>query len=242
MSSTIQNIPSTWGKDSISEFIETAQHNTIATFVNLPHEYENLKNINDIYWKVIDNLLNTPEWFASFFLLKAHSSYLGGVRLSVSGQCAETYMLLRGCLEAALYGLYLSRNEKSQEVWLRRHDDEKSLKRVREEFAIGKLLRFLESVDTKIHKTAKLLYERTIDFGAHPNELALTSLLRKSEDKDNIKFDLQYLSKYTPSFHLTMKTTVQVGLCALYIFGNIYRERFMILGIDKELDKLKTGL
>jgi hypothetical protein len=235
-------VPPDWGKDSLSEFIETAQHNTIATFVNLPNQYKLLENIHDVYKYITDNLINTPEWFASFFLLRSDSAYLGGVRLAISGQCAETYMVLRGCIEAALYGLYLSRNEASRETWLNRRNDEESLKRVKNEFQIGKLFVFLKSVDPLIHQTAVRLYDLTIDYGAHPNELALTSLLRKTEEKDAVKFDLNYLCGDCPAFRLAMKTAAEVGLCSLYIFKNVYRERFSILGIDEKLDMLKTGL
>ena len=192
--------------------------------------------------KCYDNLINTPEFLAAFFLLRSHSAYLGGVRLAISGQIAETYMVLRGCLEAAIYGVYLSRHKESQEVWLRRHDDEKSLKRVKEEFKIGKLLKFLESVDQRTYQIANLLYARTIDYGAHPNELALTSLISKIEENDKIQYNLPYLSKHTPAFKLSKKTTVQVGICALDIFQNVFSDRYKILGIDQELNKLKVRL
>lgn len=242
MTITKNNTPPNWGNDSISEFIETARHNTFATFVNLHNQYLRAKNINDVYKKLIDNLINTPEFLAAFFLLRSHSAYLGGVRLAISGQIAETYMVLRGCLEAAIYGVYLSRHKESQEVWLRRHDDEKSLKRVKEEFKIGKLLKFLESVDQRTYQIANLLYARTIDYGAHPNELALTSLISKIEENDKIQYNLPYLSKHTPAFKLSMKTTVQVGICALDIFQNVFSDRYKILGIDQELNKLKVRL
>lgn len=242
MAMPIADIPPDWGEDALSEFIETARHNTFATFVNLPQKYSVLKNIHDLYKYAIDNLINTPEWFAAFFLLRAHSAYLGGVRLAISGQCAETYMVLRGCIEAAIYGLYLSRNKNSHETWLNRHNNEESLKRVKKEFKSVNLFNFLKTVDPKIFKTATLLYERTIDYGAHPNELALTSLLKKTEEGDMVNFKLNYLSGYTPAFHLTLKTTAQVGLCSLYIFKNVYSDRFKILGISQKLDELKAGL
>jgi len=242
MAIPITDIPPDWGKDALSEFIETARHNTFATFINLPREYNILKNLHELYKYAIDNLINTTEWFAAFFLLRAHSAYLGGVRLALSGQCAETYMVLRGCIEAAIYGLYLSRNKNSQETWLNRNNNEESLKRVKKEFKIINLFNLLKVVDLKIYKTTTLLYERTIDYGAHPNELALTSLLKKIEEKDMIKFNLDYLSGYNPAFHLSLKTTAQVGICSLYIFKNVYSDRFKILGISEKLDKLSVGL
>lgn len=231
--------PAKWGEDSISQFINIAQNNTFATFERLQNNYHILRQINDIYKLAIENLHRTHNWFANFFILKAHSAYLGSVRLAVSGQCAEAYMVLRGCLESAIYGLYLSRHKASHEVWLNRHNDEESLKLVKNEFKIANLLNELKTVDSKTYEVTKLLYDRTIDYGAHPNELALTSLLKKTEDENNIKFDLNYLVGNTPALQLVMKTTAQVGICALLIFKNIYKERFDILGISEKLSRFK---
>ncbi len=235
-------IPPNWGNDPLSEFIETARHNTIATFANCPNEYNILKDIHELFRYTTDNLINTPEWFASFFLLKSHAAYLGGVRFALSGQCSETYVVLRNCLESALYGLYMSLHKESHETWLNRRVNEESLKRVKDEFKIVNLFAALKSADPKIYDAAKILYDRTIDYGAHPNELALTSLLKKTEDGDMVKFNLNYLSGDTPAFRLALKSTAQCGACSLLIFKNVYSERFRLLGIDRKLDKLKVAL
>lgn len=235
-------VPPSWGKDSLSEFMDIARNNSFATFANCPAQYKILTAIDGVYRHAIDNLINTPEWFAAFFLLKSHSAYLGAAAFSIAGQCAESYMVLRGCIEAALWGLYLSRHKDSRETWLQKHNDENSLKRVKAEFKIVNLFAELKMADSAMHKAAKTLYDRTIDYGAHPNEAALTSLLNKTEEGNTIKFNLSYLSGDTPAFRLALKTTAQVGVCSLLIFKNIYSERFAILGIDKTLDKLKDGL
>ena len=109
-----KHIPPKWGEDPLSEFIDMARHNTFATYANCPEQYSILKKIHDIYKLVIDNLHKTHDPFANFFILKAHSAYLGAVRFAISGQCAEAYMVLRGCLESAIYGLYLSQNKESR--------------------------------------------------------------------------------------------------------------------------------
>jgi len=236
------SLPPNWGKDPLSEFLDAARHNTIATFVNCSDEYNTLKNIHEIFSYAKDNLNHTPEWFTNFFFLKSHSAYLGGVRFSISGQCSEAYMVLRGCIESALYGLYLSRNKNSHETWLNRHISEKSLKLVKDEFKIVNLFAVLKTADLETHNAAKILYDRTIDFGAHPNELALTSLLRKKEEGDSVQFDLLYLSGDTPAFRLALKTTAQIGLCALLIFKNVYSERFSLVGLDRKLADLKIEL
>jgi hypothetical protein len=231
--------PPNWGKDSLSEFIDNARNNTMATFVRCPNEYNTLKDIHDIFRYAIDNLISTPEWFADFFLLKSHAAYLGGVRFSISGQCSETYVVLRSCIESALYGLYMSRNNDGFKTWLNRHDSKESLKRVKNEFKMVNLFATLKATDFQIHDAAKALYDRAIDFGGHPNERALTSLLNKTNVNGGVKFELNYLSGDTPAFRFAVKTTAQCGLCSLLIFKNVYKERFSILGIDGKLDKLK---
>jgi len=234
--------PPNWASDSLSEFIETAHQNIFATFVNFKPAFTRLQKIDEAFRKAIDYLHNTREWFVVFFILKAHSAYLGGARLSTSGQTREAFMVLRGCLEAALYGFYFHRNPKKVEMWMRRHDSEKSKKAVRNEFVIGKMLALLENEAPKAGKIMRELYERTIDYGAHPNEMGLTSNLRKSSQGSAIRFDLNYLAGDTISTRLCLKTNAQVGFCALIVFKEVFRERFDIMGLTDEITKLGRGL
>ncbi|MDX9745885.1 MAG: hypothetical protein RBU31_05045 [Syntrophales bacterium] len=118
-----KKIPPGWGQDSLSEFIENAWHNTFATFHNVKDWYSILKDIHLVFDAITHNIDRTPDWFASFFLFRSHSAYLGSVRLALSGQTPETYIVLRGCLGNALYGFYVSRNAESREIWLRRRDE-----------------------------------------------------------------------------------------------------------------------
>src|SRR5712691_11655393 len=92
-------VPADWGQDALSEFIETARQNTLATFANLRPQYNRLREIHLLYHDLVNNLHNTPDWFSAFFVMRAHASYLGSVRLALSGQVPETYIVLRGCLE-----------------------------------------------------------------------------------------------------------------------------------------------
>lgn len=234
--------PPNWGEDSLSEFIKVAYENSFASFVKLKPQYKRLKGIDRMYRVLVDNLHNTQEWFAGFFVLRTHSSFLGGARLTLSGQIAEAFMVMRGCLENALYGLYLSRHPDSRETWLRRHENEEVYKKVRNEFRIRRLLDFLEEVDIDIYQVTNTLYERTIDFGAHPNERALSSSLRITEEQQSVRFDLNYLTGNSTELHHALKTNAQVGVCALEILRNVYTERYNILGITDTLQTLKNGL
>ncbi len=231
--------PPGWGNDRLSEFIETARHNTFATFHNLKTQYNLLKDVNQLFWGIVDNLLNTPDWFPAFFLLRSHSSYLGAVRLCLSGQVPETFLVLRSCLENALYGLYINRNPQSAEIWLSRHDNKKNYNKCRNEFKSAKVLQCLQLNDPRTHSITEPLYQRTIDYGAHPNEKALFSAFRQTKEKASVQFDVIYLTGHTLPLHFCLKTCAQVGICSLDIFRNIFRERFDILGISEILLEVK---
>src|SRR3972149_11921583 len=117
--------PAGWGGDEVTAFIDNARLNSFATYANLRPEYGAVAEIDVVFRKLVGNLLNTRDWFAAFFLLRAHSAFLAGAHLAMSGQAAETHAPLRLCLENALYGLYLARNPGSRGNWLRRpHSDQ----------------------------------------------------------------------------------------------------------------------
>jgi len=219
-------IPPQWGEDPLSQFIKDAWHNTHASFANLKPEFTRLKEIHSTFQKIIDNLLNTPEWFVGFFLMRAHSAYLAGARLSLSGQVTEAYMVLRGCLENSLYGLHISSNPNTREIWLCRHDDEDSKRKCKNEFTAGNVFKTLESRDIITHRIAKELYETTIDYGAHPNERGLFSMMRKTQDEHKIDFMVDYLTGDSMPLRLGMKMTARVGVCSLFIFQLVFKERF----------------
>jgi hypothetical protein len=233
-----QELPPDWGQDPITDFIEKAHHNTLASYANLKTEYNLLVKIDKLFRDIVNNLTNTREFVPSFFLLRSHSSFLGAVRLGLSGQIPETYMVLRGTLENALYGLYISQNPANADTWLSRHDDKKSKQKTRDIFSYGKVIGLLKSIDVKSYTVTSLLYDRCIDYGAHPNERSVTSVMNLLKNDEVLHYEVAYLGENTPAFLLALKTSAQVGVCALNIFQNVFKERFDNLGISAEIDKL----
>ena len=128
--------PANWAYDEISKFFNTDRGNEFATFANIKGEIQHLIHIDALYRKVINGLNYSKDWFASFFVLRAHSNYLAACRMCWSGQIPECYALLRSCLENALYGIYLANDPDSRETWFRRHDSDKHKKKVRNEFMV----------------------------------------------------------------------------------------------------------
>ena len=100
----------------------------------------------------------------------------------------------------------------------------------------------LENTDATNYKVAQILYDRTIDFGAHPNEMASTSSLTITEENGAIKLQQIYLTGGNIQQRHAMKTASQVGVCSLFILREIFKDRFNILGLTARLDKLKSVL
>jgi hypothetical protein len=225
--------------------MEQAQHNTLAFFANRKPEFTLLTAVDDAFGKITENLLNINPLMPAFFLFRSRASYLGAVRLALSGQVPETYMVLRGCLENSLYGLHIFRVPDAYEIWLKRHNDEKSLKQCGSEFQYANVLKSLKAENMGLGEIVGRLYKATIDYGGHPNEASLTSIIRKREDKSNITFIIPYLIDYRinpDAFDLGLKRSVEIGVSSLLIFKLIYRERFDLLGISDNLEKLRKVL
>jgi hypothetical protein len=184
----------------------------------------------------------TADFIASFFLVRSHSAYLAGVRLALSGQVPEAYMVLRGSIESALYGFYVARKPSVCEVWLRRDEDDAAKKKVIREFKVSNLFQVLELEDNKLKEIARLLYERTIDYGGHPNQQALLSVMKQQSKEAVTTFQSAYMIGNEPALKLCLKSCAQIGTCALSIMYLVFRERFDLLGASHELENLKKGL
>lgn len=234
--------PANWSRDEISNLFDVARSNEYATFANFKGEIKRLIDLDTSYRKVIEGLNHSKEWFAGFFVLRAHSNFLAACRMGWSGQIPECYAMLRSCLENALYGLYLARNPKSRETWLRRHDSDAHKKKVKDEFKIRTMLDLAKSIDRKEGEVAELLYERTIGYGAHPNERALMQMLQINEKAEHVEFKMVYLEGDSNQLRLALKTIAQVGVCTLSLFRPVYKERFDILGVTGAIDHIKKGL
>jgi hypothetical protein len=221
---------------------DNARGNEFATYANIKGEIQRLIDIDALYRKVVDGLNHSKDWFAGFFVLRAHSNYLAACRMSWSGQIPECYALLRSCLENALYGIYLAKNPDSRETWLRRHDSDQHKRKVRNEFKIRTMLDFAKEIAKNEGEVAKILYERTIDYGAHPNERALMQTLQLNKRDKHVEFRVVYLEGDSVQLRLALKTTAQVGVCTISLFRPVYKERFDILGVTDVIEHIKKGL
>lgn len=233
-----KEIPEGWGKDTLSAFIELANRNRFGAFVHYKDWFTRLQEIDATFNKFCGNMLNIPVFYEPFLFVRSHSSYRAAIRLATSGQMPEAFSLLRGCLEYALYGFYLNKFPSEIQTWAGRDDSEAGKKKARKELTFGKMLSELDKSSAATGKAARHLYEITIDTGAHPNRKTITLAMKHWETDEHVVFDLSQLNNDPMMFIMALKTCAQVGICSLKMFKLVFPERFDLLGIPDDIEKL----
>src|SRR5687767_4639291 len=131
--------PPGWADDSLTAYFDHARRNSFASFVQAGDQYHRLAQIAEAFDLVRNNLHDPPDTNAPLFFFKTHASFMQAAYLAMTGSAAESFMVMRGCIESALYGLYINRHPASMAVWSARHDGEGERRRVRSEFTIANM-------------------------------------------------------------------------------------------------------
>ncbi|MEO2219451.1 hypothetical protein ABGV49_20555 [Chromobacterium vaccinii] len=234
--------PNGWADDELTKFLDIIHWNNWATFSNNSAEFQLLQRVDHAFHTIANNL-NRPETILEpMLLLRSHSAYRAACGLVMGGQAVDVFPSLRSVLEYALYALHIRRNSGYGEVWMRRHESAESMMACRRKFGTKKVMDTLAAADQSLHEKIRTLYERTVDYGAHPNERALTSSMQMRAGGDDVEFLHLYVVDDGPALAHATKTGAQVGLGALLIFRMMFKERFDILEITPKLDELKKQL
>ena len=242
MGAQSREFPENWAQDELTKFIDQANCNVVATYDKDENEYPVVSSIDEIFLTIVRALLNPQAIVEAIILMRSHAAYRAAAWLAMAGMNPEVFVQARSCLEYSLYALHMNQNPGLDEVWLRRHDNEATLKKSKNEFRFGQVIDDLEAEDPQNAEVARILYERSIDFGAHPNERSITANLLMEKGSDGIKIQQTTLGGGTVQQRHSLKTTAQVGLCSLYIFRLIFRERFDILGVTERMDHHRNVL
>ncbi|WP_152046747.1 hypothetical protein [Aureimonas psammosilenae] len=222
----------------MTEYLEEYRGNQFATFANKREAVSHLITIDGLFLRLLEGAVNLRPHIPAFFLLRSHAAYRAAVGAVMGGQVYEAQAMLRLCLEHGSYSLYLGNNAERWSRWMARQDGEAQRKTVKAEFSYGKILRHVTNEAPKLAKILSELYERVIDLGAHPNEqgFSLNSVIR--EEGGNTHFDTIFLHGDGLALNAGLRLSAQVGLWPLHVGQLIYRERYELLGLREELQKL----
>lgn len=178
-----------WGKDCLSETFDSVFCNIGKSFIDLKAHFQILTEAKNALADVTKLCEYKDE--AGMIVLSLTGRVMGcfvcACQLALSGQLSETYVLMRACLENALYAFYINESPDYAKVWSNRHKSEDSKKACRDLFSVGKIFRCLEQKSKIIKDNISKSYEEAIDWGAHPNERSVFPNLVPKETGDGFR-------------------------------------------------------
>jgi len=203
---------------SLEEYLDGTTGNARSTLQNHPKHVAVLRRINETFDHVLGYLTSNPDSVVIFTAM-AHSDFLAATRLALSGELPASFAVSRACIEDALYAFFLFRNPQLKKVWAARHESEEAKKRVRKEFTVIRMKETLITYLEKVGKQIELVYETTIDMGAHPNVMKVFANLSEHPGK---KPEWQYINLADVDVAIALRSVAMSGLAALNTFKLVW--------------------
>ena len=234
--------PPGWANDELTKFIEAAHQNQYETFFRKRDAMGKLITIDAEYAKVTKDWINPPSEILAMLFIRCHGAFRTAAGLAMSGQAAEAYVQCRAMLEYAAYAVHIHRDPSLGMVWLNRHQDEAGMKASKKAFQHVIVLASVTAANQHAAKRFEDLYQRTIDFGGHPNERSVTGNMKMAA-KPNRREMLAILQHGDGvELDMALKTVAQCGMVALELLQVIYSAKFELLGINAAMLTLRKNL
>lgn len=234
--------PKGWGEDGLSRYIDGAYNNCRATFERKRERFDRLVAIHDAFENGADKWTNPTSPIAALLYVRAQGAFMAASQHAMAGQMAETYPLIRCCLEYAGYALHIAKNDALSDVWLNRHDDDRTLARAKSEFRISEIRKTINLANNRSLEIFDTLYQQAIDMGGHANERAMSGSLDIIERDGGKEFRQQLLHGDGVAMEHALLSCARAGVCALEILQEAFPERFELLGLRHQLPMLRQGL
>ena len=97
-------------------------------------------------------------------------------------------------------------------------------KSISRQFTMTKLKPTLYAIDPELCQVVTALYQQVIDFGAHPNHMAIASNLKLNNESPEL--EVLILHDDSETSELGMEYVKKIGSASLLIFENIFPEGF----------------
>lgn len=228
---------------SLQKFLETVHSNQKANRVNFSRWYQTIERMDDCFVQAGKHLINPKPLMTASLLLRCQYAFKTTAGLALAGQVVEAFVMQRSVLEYAGYCLTIYETPALEEVFLNRHIGKEEMTAQRKTFQIGPVRTSIGHNDAKLAEHFDLFYQRSIDFGAHPNPHGTLSATILDERDGETGLMTVALADDPELINFTLKSTAQVGLTALCVLQHVFKEKFELLGIRQEIDVLKkTGM
>jgi len=127
--------------------------------------YERISKVNDLFYLVLIayNLPDIP--YLPLFFLQSHSYFIASIRLITACQFTESWPCIRGSIESAVYGYEIYKDPDQWKIYCVRVKGEQQKKDCKKIFSAPKIFNKYK----KDLAALKILYDESIEKGAHPN-------------------------------------------------------------------------
>ena len=116
-----------------------------------------------------------------------------------------------------------------------------SMKTQKDAFKISAVRSAIARRDQALANHFDCFYQRSIDFGGHPNPHATFTAALLDEGGGETAMVVLALSTDRLAITHALLSTAQVGLTALCILQHVFEAKFEVLGIRQDLDALKNS-
>ncbi|SEQ52089.1 hypothetical protein SAMN05428969_3343 [Devosia sp. YR412] len=234
--------PDGWKDGGLFPFIEEGWGNSLATFANKNILCRRLTEVDTLFMDIQSDLkvLRTTQLVPSLLFMRAFGAFRSTVAVSLA-MPTDAFALMRSSLESAGYALYIYGDETLAEAWLRRDESKKTRQTVRDRVTQGLVKDAIKAVDVQLLGTYSTLYERAIDFGAHPNEKAVLTNLASASIRDASSIQYKLLGGDGPLLDGALRSSVQAGICVLRIFQYVFPERYASIDMTSRIHRVSQG-
>jgi hypothetical protein len=231
---------------SLDRFLDVIYNNQRANRARFSDQYQIIQRVDHCFVTAGKHLSYQKPVLVGPLFLRSQYAYKTAAGMSLAGQVAESFVMARSCLEYAGYALAIFADPglegapSREELFVNRNIDGESLKAQKAEFQMSKIRGMITNFDEKLAANFKLLYDRSIDYGGHPNPYGLlTGVKMETKDEELTAITTLALTDDPLITIFAMKNVAQVGLTSLCIFQHICKAKFELLGIRTEMDALK---
>jgi hypothetical protein len=234
--------PPTWGEDELTRYLDNARHNQWATFVNKRPQIRKLIAIDAEFARVTEGWTNSDREIPAQLFLRCMASFRAAAGHAMAGQVREVFVVSRAQLEDAGLAIHLHRDQLLEEVWLRRNDSPAAEKKQRDACAIHLVIKAVKAANRHAGARFEKLYKEAIDFGAHPNQRAVTANLKMEREPHQIttKAIMQHGDGVQLDYALMF--VARCGVVCLETLETAFKAKFTLLGISQAILELRRSL
>jgi hypothetical protein len=196
---------------SLQDFFDTLRLAQQANRANFPVWYDIIERIDRCFVRAGNNLINPKPVMTGNLLLRCQYAFKTAAGMAMAGQVVEAFVMQRSVLEYAAYCVTIYEKPELESVFVLRHLGPNEMKEQKEAFKISAVKEVIRRFEPTLSNIFDENYQRSIDFGGHPNPNASFSAAVLDERDDEHGMTVLAISDDPQIVIFGLKSTAQLG-------------------------------